>query len=177
MNSGDIKDRAKFDAAITRFDEENARDPNREAADGATAPRELIYARWLTDWVLKLRPDASEALRLAARCQHLRRWEIARASYPMDRPGYLRWRADLKKFHAEKAGEILREVGYDEPAVRRVVHRLGEELVAVPPAVLDVVHRDVRVLHQHVGVAAVVGVERDASARREVELAALDEVR
>ena len=64
-----------------------------------------------------------------------------------------------------------------EPAVGRLVHRLGEELVAVPPAVLDVVHRDVRVLHQHVGVAAVVGVERDAGARREVELATLDEVR
>jgi hypothetical protein len=48
---------------------------------------------------------------------------------------------------------------------------------AVPPAVLHVVHRHVGVLHQHVGVAAVVGVEGDAGARREVELAALDDVR
>ena len=116
MNSGVNK----FDAAIRRFDEENSSDPNQEIADGVGHPRELTYARWLTEWVLRLCPGASEALRLAARCQHLRRWEIARSTYPMDRAGYLRWRADLKKFHAEKAGEILREVGYDEQTIRQV---------------------------------------------------------
>ena len=91
-----------------------------EIVDGDSHPRELIYAQWLTDWVLKLCPDASEALRLAARCQHLRRWEIPRNSYPMGKPGYLRWRADLKKFHAQKSGDILREVGYDEATILRV---------------------------------------------------------
>jgi hypothetical protein len=59
-------------------------------------------------------------LRLAARCQHICRWEIPRSSYPMTRPGYLKWRADLKKFHAQKSGEILREAGYDESVIRRV---------------------------------------------------------
>jgi hypothetical protein len=59
-------------------------------------------------------------LRLAARCQHICRWEIPRASYPMTRAGYLKWRADLKKFHAQKAGEILQDVGYDATVVRRV---------------------------------------------------------
>ncbi len=110
----------RFAAALRRFDEENARDPNVESADGAIHPRELIYAQWLTEWVLKLDPAASEPLRLAARCQHLARWLIPRDSYPMTRPGYLQWRADLKKFHAEKAGEILRAVGYDNDTVRRV---------------------------------------------------------
>ncbi len=38
----------------------------------------------------------------------------------MTRAGYLKWRADLKKFHAEKSGEVLREVGYDEETIRRV---------------------------------------------------------
>jgi hypothetical protein len=113
-------DAARFEAAIRRFDEENARDPNVEQVNGVAYPRELIYARWLTDWVLKLCPDASEELRLAARCQHLCRWMIPRASYPMTRTGYLQWRAELKKFHAQKAGEILREAGYDEDVVQRV---------------------------------------------------------
>ena len=110
----------RFADAICRFDAENSRDPNAEIADGQSHPRELIYAQWLTDWVLKLAPQASEPLRLAARCQHICRWEIPRSSYPMDKPGYLRWRADLKKFHAEKSGKILREVGYDEAVVQRV---------------------------------------------------------
>ena len=106
----------RFASAIRRFDEENGRDPNQEQG----RPRELLYAERLTDWVLRLRPEASEALRLAARCQHICRWHSPRDRYPQTRAGYLKWRADLKKFHAEKSGAILREVGYDETAVRRV---------------------------------------------------------
>ena len=103
-----------------RFDEENSRDPNSESVNGAPRPRELVYAEWLTGWVLKLSPSASEELRLAARCQHLCRWKIPRDSYPMTRPGYLKWREDLKHFHAKRAGEILREVGYPDSMIARV---------------------------------------------------------
>lgn len=106
----------KFQAAIRRIDEENARDPNRENG----RPRELLYAERLTAWVLKLCPNASEALRLAARCQHICRWQSPRENYPPTRPGYLKWRADLKKFHAGKSGDILREVGYDEATIQHV---------------------------------------------------------
>jgi len=115
-------DPARFAEALRRFDEANSRDPNIEAGacDGATRPRELLYAQWLTDWVLKLCPDASEELRLAARCQHLCRWMVPRDSYPMTRAGYLQWREGLKKFHAQKSGEILRAAGYPEPVIARV---------------------------------------------------------
>jgi hypothetical protein len=106
----------KYEAAVRRFDAENSLDPNRE--DGQ--PRELLYAERLTQWVLRLCPHASETLRLAARCQHIRRWESPREKYPMTRAGYLKWRADLKKFHAEKSGAILREAGYDDDTIRRV---------------------------------------------------------
>ena len=110
------RDAKQFEAALRRFDEENSRDPNSENG----VPRELLYAQRLEKWVLKLCPDAGEALRLAARCQHLRRWQIPRSSRPMTRAGYLKWRADLKKFHAQKAGDILREIGYDDGTIRRV---------------------------------------------------------
>jgi hypothetical protein len=106
----------RFESAILRFDTENGRDPNQENGQ----PRELLYAQRLTDWVQRLCPGASETLRLAARCQHLCRWEIPRGNYPMTRPGYLKWRADLKRFHAQRAGEILRDVGYDDETIRRV---------------------------------------------------------
>jgi hypothetical protein len=113
-------DPARFAAALCRFDEENSHDPNSEMVAGVAHPRELIYAQWLTDWLLKLSPHASEELRLAARCQHLCRWKIPRDSYPMTRPGYLKWRADLKRFHADHAAEILREVGYPDTVITRV---------------------------------------------------------
>ncbi len=106
----------KFQAAIRRLDEENAHDPNREGG----RPRELVYAERLTDWVRRRQPDASEPLLLAARCQHICRWQNPRDKYPMTKAGYLKWRADLKAFHAQKSGEILRQTGYDEETIRRV---------------------------------------------------------
>lgn len=118
--SGKQSELDRFSQAITRFDEENAKDPNQEIVEGVPRPRELVYAKRLWDWVLKLCPDASEELRLASRCQHIARWTISRQSYPMTRAGYLRWRNDLKAFHARKAGEILREVGYSEEIITRV---------------------------------------------------------
>lgn len=106
----------KFQAAIRRFDEENAHDPNLEGG----RPRELVYAERLTEWVRRRQPDASEALLLAARCQHICRWQSPREKYPMTKAGYLKWRAELKVFHAQKSGEILRQTGYDEDTIRRV---------------------------------------------------------
>ncbi|WP_083808716.1 DUF4202 domain-containing protein [Pedosphaera parvula] len=113
-------DPARFQAALDLFDQHNAADPNVEMVDGHPRPRELLYAERLTSWVLQLAPDASEELRLAARCQHLCRWEIPRHTFPMTKPGYLQWRAKLKSFHAEKAGEILRTVGYPADTIHRV---------------------------------------------------------
>jgi hypothetical protein len=110
----------RFQAAIALFDEHNAADPNVEQVNGVTRHRELLMAQRLTDWVLKLCPSASQELLLAARCQHLCRWQIPRNSYSMDRSGYLRWRTDLKKFHAQKSGEILRHVGYSDDTIARV---------------------------------------------------------
>jgi hypothetical protein len=111
-------DDAKFHEAIRRIDAANAGDPQGQA---------ILYAMRMTGWLDRLDPNASAALRLAARAQHVRRWEVPRSSYPMTRPGYLRWRADLGRFHAEVAGEILRSVGYDNPLVERVQSLLRKE--------------------------------------------------
>jgi len=110
----------RFFEALRRFDEENAQDPNLLVVEEVAYPQELLYAERLTDWVLRLDPKASETLLLAARSQHICRWTIPRATYELTRVGYLRWRADLKQFHADKSAEILRLVGYDEETVARV---------------------------------------------------------
>lgn len=113
-------DPARFARAVARFDELNSADPNLEEDGDVTLPRELLNARRLCDWVMRLRPDASEELRLAARCQHLCRWEIPRSQYPMTRAGYHQWKNELKKFHATRSAAVLREVGYPEPGILRV---------------------------------------------------------
>jgi Domain of unknown function (DUF4202) len=120
LSAGSKKYGPRFLEAWHRFDEENGRDPNLVVADGLAHPQELLYAERLTDWVLRLNPEASEQLLLAARSQHICRWTIPRHTYEMTRVGYLRWRSDLKKFHATKAAEILREVGYDPETIAQV---------------------------------------------------------
>src|SRR3974390_1587887 len=119
-NGKAVKYPARFSEAIRRFDEENGRDPNIVNWEGVDNPHELLYAKRLTDWVLRLYPEASEPLLLAARCQHICRWMIPRSTYEMTRSGYLLWRTDLKRFHARKSAEILREVGYDDATIARV---------------------------------------------------------
>src|SRR6266576_6763175 len=108
----------KFRTAIAAFDAANAADPDGEA---------LVYAQRMSEWLEKLAPDASEPLKLAARSQHIRRWEIPRDRYPMNRAGYHRWRNELAAFHARVAGERLREVGYDQSLVAGVRSRLEKE--------------------------------------------------
>jgi hypothetical protein len=125
----------RFDEAVARFDSANAQDPNIELSDGKPQPKELIYSQRMTRWLERLAADASEPLRLAARCQHLRRWEIPRSAYPMDRAGYHRWRTDLARMHAERAGQILREVGYDDSTIARVQSLVRKERLKQDPEV------------------------------------------
>ena len=130
-----ITDSARFRAAAARFDAANAEDPNREDVGGAAQPRELVYARRMTETLERFAPDASEAVRLAARCQHIRRWTVPRDTYPGGRDGYRRWRTDLARFHADTAGAILRDVGYGDDTVARVGALLRKERLKADPEV------------------------------------------
>ncbi|MGB5941554.1 MAG: DUF4202 domain-containing protein [Leeuwenhoekiella sp.] len=109
-----------FESALEKIDALNSQDPNTETFAGETHPKEWLYAIRMSEQLVEFAPDASEELRIAARAQHICRWKSPREDYPMDRPGYLRWREDLKKMHAKLTGEILEEVGYDAEFIKRV---------------------------------------------------------
>ena len=113
-------DTERFDRAIARFDAANADDPNRESVAGHERPGELLYAERLTAMLARFAPDAAEVLRLAARCQHIQRWKIPRADYPMTRAGYHQWRTRLRDFHADLAATILGDAGYGDTMIGRV---------------------------------------------------------
>lgn len=117
----------KLKEAFSLFDQANEKDPNREEFQGETYAKEVLYAIRMTDKLNEFAPNAPEALQLTARCQHICRWEIPRESYEMNRIGYLKWRQDLKKFHAEKAGEILKTVGYDQKTIDNVAFLLEKK--------------------------------------------------
>jgi hypothetical protein len=128
-----ISDTDRFNAAIAAFDAANSADPNRERDGGAEHPKEMVYARRMSMMLERLAPDASEAVRLAVRCQHLRRWEIPRDSFPRTTEGYRAWRKRLMDFHAEAAGSILRDAGYDDETVGHVQSLLRKERLKRDP--------------------------------------------
>lgn len=117
----------KFEAALKAFDEANAKDPNTETVDGTSIPSAMIYGQRMSQCLGEFAPDASEELKLAIRAQHLMRWSIPRGDYPEGLKGYNLWRRAMAVFHAEKAGEILKEIGYEEPRVSRVQFLLRKE--------------------------------------------------
>ena len=109
-----------FSQAIDAFDSANSKDPNFIEVNGLEKPYELIYANWLYEWVMKLSPNASEELQLAAKCQHIKRWEIPRSKYPEGLKGYTKWKKELAEYHAEEASKILKEIEYGDTVVERV---------------------------------------------------------
>jgi hypothetical protein len=110
----------RFRAAIAAMDALNAEDPTLETHEGGDLPAALLYGQRMSAWLLRLAPDASEALRLAARAQHIGRWKSPRSAYPVGREGYLKWRGDLARFHADTAAAILAEAGYEGAIIERV---------------------------------------------------------
>ncbi|KAF1965271.1 hypothetical protein BU23DRAFT_33031 [Bimuria novae-zelandiae CBS 107.79] len=103
-----------YTKALAAIDAAHALDPNKITVAGTSLPYELHYAQKCTSYLEKRAPDASEALRLAIRAQHFRRWEVPRNSYPMTRIGYHAWRTHLKKRQAELVMSILDEI-YEHP--------------------------------------------------------------
>ena len=113
-------DAERLRRALAAIDAANAGDPHRLRVRGESRPKELAHAELVSEWVARLAPDPGEALLLAARAHHLRRWAIPRSEYPAGRRGYLRWRRALQVLHAREATAILTAEGYDESTIRRV---------------------------------------------------------
>ncbi len=125
----------QLEDTVRRIDAANSEDPNVEGTGEQEVPATLVYGQRMSAWVDRLKPDASEALKIAARAQHIRRWEIPRADFAMDRAGYHKWRTTLYAFHGEKAAEIMRDTGYDDEAIERVKQILSKKKLKTDPDV------------------------------------------
>ena len=126
---------SRLKEAIRQFDEANAEDPIMENVEGREVPKELIYGQRMSAWLDRFAPDAPETVKLAARAQHIRRWEVPRDTYPEGRAGYLKWRTDLYKRHGDIAGRIMQDVGYEETTIDRVKTLLRKRGLKTDPDV------------------------------------------
>lgn len=129
-----MSQQALFDKAIELYDAANSEDPNQETdAEGKAWPKELLYSHRMAEMQQRYAPDADDAVKLAIRAQHIQRWKSPRSDYPMDRIGYLKWRKDLYKFHANTAGELLAQAGYDKDFIARVKMAVGKKSLKSNP--------------------------------------------
>ncbi|MCM8525831.1 MAG: DUF4202 domain-containing protein [Lentisphaeraceae bacterium] len=110
---------SRLENTLKAIDAMHAQDPEKELVNGETRPAELVYAERMTQWLNTLSANPGEEVQIAVRSQHLCRWEIPRSDYPMDKPGYFKWRTDLGKLHADKAAEAMTANGYDEETIEQ----------------------------------------------------------
>jgi hypothetical protein len=118
-----------FQNVCAWIDAENAQDPNSEIYQSNNYPKELLYSNRMYERLMDFYPNASEAVQIASKAQHICRWKMPRESYPMDRVGYLKWREELKKFHAQTTAEILKKAGYTPEFIDRVSFLIEKKLL------------------------------------------------
>ena len=116
-----------FEKAIKLIDTANSEDPNQVKDEhGKEWPKELLYSFRMSEILQRYAPEADDICKLAIRSQHIQRWKSPRDAYPMDRIGYLKWRKDLYKFHADTMGELMVQAGYVADDVERAKKMVGK---------------------------------------------------
>lgn len=123
----------RYEAAVAAIDAANADDPTRIAVRGVEQPLAQVHGVLAAEWVADLHPDADETWLLAARAHHLKRWELPRSSYETGRAGYLKWKRDQRRRHADDAGALLGALGYDATTIERVQALVRRDHLATDP--------------------------------------------
>ena len=123
----------RFQAVIAEIDAANAHDPRQDSVAGTLRPREVVYSERMSECLARLYPEASESLRIAARAQHICRWQIPRQKYPLGREGYNAWRAACRDHHATLTSAIMRRHGYADSEIAQVVKIIRKEQLKRDP--------------------------------------------
>lgn len=117
----------QLSSAIEAIDKANQADPNTTEFNGQHIPTELLYGQRMSLCLSKFAADASPELQIAARAQHIQRWQLKRSDFPMNKAGYYKWRTQLGRFHAEQTMQILQELKVEPESVEKVGALLRKE--------------------------------------------------
>ncbi|MDX1709856.1 MAG: DUF4202 domain-containing protein [Rhodovibrionaceae bacterium] len=123
----------RLEKVVALIDAANAQDPERHEDDGQSLPGAYLYGRRMSETLERLRPEASEALRIAVRAQHLERWKLPRKEFPEGRAGYYAWRREQARRHAARLAELMDEAGYSEEEAGRAGSLVRKEALKRDP--------------------------------------------
>ena len=127
----------KLKSVLNAIDAANALDPNLDDGDdGREVPEALLYGHRMSAELERLfGPDVSDVLKIACRGQHIERWKLRRADYPEGRAGYLTWRRDLARHHADRVAGIMADADYGEDDIAAAGRMLRKEGIKRDPQV------------------------------------------
>jgi len=128
-------DATRLSNVMAGFDQLNSADPNLVRVAGTDRPKELVYSERMSEWLHRLEPSPSALLQLAVRAQHIQRWSMRRSDFPEGRAGYKTWRTECAKMHAQVAGNVMAEHGYETEDIERVRALLRKKKLKVDPEV------------------------------------------
>jgi hypothetical protein len=119
--------RKRLAAVLRDIDAANAEDPRTLVVGGTRRAYEIVYSDRMSERLAKMYPGASELLQIAARAQHIRRWDNPRSSYPEGRNGYNDWRRACREHHAELISVILTRHSYAVADIAHVAKLIKKE--------------------------------------------------
>ena len=122
-----------YSKLIALIDEANAHDPRLDEWQSKTFPKEQLYGLHMSEMLTRFNPNASEAVKIACRAQHIERWKSPRDSHPLTKEGYFKWRIALYQFHATRCGELMEQVGYSADMIDRVKLIVGKKNIKTNP--------------------------------------------
>ncbi len=114
----------QYKTAIELIDKVHNQDPNSELVDGVEVKVELLYSNRMLSVLHKVALEASLELKLAAKCQHMSRWSIPRATFSMDKKGYYQWRVAIMEHQLSATTQTLKEAGVDDESITIIVDAL-----------------------------------------------------
>ncbi len=114
----------QYKTAIELIDKVHNQDSNSELVDGVEVKAELLYSNRMLEVLQLVNPQASLELKLAAKCQHISRWSIPRATFSMDKKGYYQWRGAIMEHQLAVTTKTLKEAGVDDESITIIVDAL-----------------------------------------------------
>lgn len=118
---------SKLEKTLNAIDSINQEDPNTTIIDDKAQPKELVYGLYMTECLSKYWPQANEFLQIAVRAQHIKRWHLKRSEFPEGKQGYLTWRKELGKFHAQTTKALMLDNGYSEEEAEKTACIIRKE--------------------------------------------------
>jgi len=104
----------QLQSTIIAIDDINKQDPNCTILNNESHAKELLYGQLMSQCLASYWPDANELLQIAVRAQHIKRWHLKRDEFPLGKTGYLNWRKELGRFHAQTTKQLMLKIGYNE---------------------------------------------------------------